>query len=137
MTALRPSGLYSRVRLLTVFEMILLAATWHEMLPRLIDLPASSSGWAWEITGFCGNIAFFSRWLIQWLHSEIHHESKVPTFFWWISIVGTAFLLSYSIHLGKLPLILGYIFNIIPYSRNLALIYRKRRQDEQKKLQGS
>jgi lipid-A-disaccharide synthase-like uncharacterized protein len=81
----------------------------------------------WLIFGFCGNAAFFTRFLVQWIHSEKAGESKVPEFFWWQSIVGTIILLTYFIHRGDPVGMLGYIVNIIPYTRNLILVHRKKR----------
>src|SRR3954469_4531942 len=81
----------------------------------------------WLIFGFCGNACFFTRFLVQWIHSERAKESKIPVMFWWQSIAGTIILLIYFLHRRDPVGILGYVVNIIPYSRNLMLIYRKGR----------
>src|SRR6185369_5239263 len=61
-------------------------------------LPKTPVEWAWLIFGLCGNIAFFTRFLVQWIHSERHKESRIPVIFWWQSLVGTIILLAYFIH---------------------------------------
>ncbi len=102
---------------------ILTAYTWW----RFLDLPATTAGWAWLCFGLCGNLTFCTRFLLQWLYSEMHKESRIPVAFWWQSIVGTLILLIYFLHQRDLVGILGYLMNVIPYSRNLMLVYRKRR----------
>lgn len=104
---------------------LLLAYTWY----RFLDLPASPVGWAWLAFGLCGNACFFTRFLVQWLYSEMHRESRIPVVFWWQSIAGTLILLVYFLHRKDLVGILGYVVNIVPYTRNLFLVYRKRRRE--------
>ena len=102
---------------------LLLAYSWWSFL----TLPTTPEGWTWLCVGFCGNACFFTRFLIQWIHSERAGESRFPVIFWWQSMVGTILLLAYFIHKGDPVGILGYVLNVIPYSRNLVLVYRKRR----------
>jgi len=90
----------------------------------------------WLIFGFCGNACFFTRFLVQWIHSERAKESKIPVFFWWQSIAGTLILLTYFLHRQDPVGVLGYIVNIVPYSRNLMLVYRKRRLAAEAAVQG-
>jgi lipid-A-disaccharide synthase-like uncharacterized protein len=54
-------------------------------------MPFQSHDWFWKIIGFGGLIVFQGRWIVQWIHSEKHKESKVPPAFWWLSLAG-AFL---------------------------------------------
>ena len=96
-------------------------------------LPGTPGEWVWLIFGLCGNIAFFTRFLVQWIHSERHKESRIPPIFWWQSLVGTFILLAYFIHKREIVGVLGYIVNVVPYTRNLMLIYRKRRQQAEQK----
>ena len=96
----------------------------------LWSLPDEPGKWFWLAFGLCGNACFFTRFLIQWLYSEKHGESRVPIVFWWQSIAGTIILLIYFLHRHDPVGILGYILNIVPYTRNLILVYRKRRADQ-------
>jgi lipid-A-disaccharide synthase-like uncharacterized protein len=85
-------------------------------------------GWYWFCLGIAGNLVFGSRFFIQWIYSEKHKESKVPIIFWWISVVGTLLLLAYFVRIRNIVGMLGNGPNLLPYTRNLMLIYRKRRE---------
>src|SRR5947209_10451146 len=106
---------------------LLLAYSWTKMM----KLPTSSGEWGWFCLGLMGNAVFFTRFLFQWLHSEKHKESRIPTTFWWQSIAGTFLMLAYFTHRGDIPGMLGYVANVVPYTRNLMLVYRKRRLDRE------
>ncbi len=79
----------------------------------------------WEIVGWVGQIFFGGRFLLQWYATERSKRSVVPVGFWYMSMVGTLFLLAYSIHSIKWPLIGGFSLNMIVYLRNLYFIHRK------------
>ena len=81
----------------------------------------------WLVLGFAGQGLFGMRILIQWIHSEKHRKSVVPTAFWWFSIVGGVCLLIYSIHLRDPVIISGQLFGVIVYVRNIWLIYNERK----------
>jgi lipid-A-disaccharide synthase-like uncharacterized protein len=95
----------------------------------LATAPLTFGEWAWFIFGMTGNVVFGSRFFIQWLHSERHKESRVPEIFWWLSVVGTLILFVYFLHKHEWVGLAGNCPNIIPYTRNLVLIYRKKRHD--------
>ena len=82
----------------------------------------------WKIIGFAGIGTFGTRFLVQWLYSEKKGESSVPVIFWWQSLIGTFLCLAYFLRQQDSVGVAGYLLNIIPYSRNLVLVYRKRRQ---------
>ena len=84
----------------------------------------------WKAIGFAGLVTFQARWLVQWLHSEKHKESRVPLSFWWLSLVGSLLCLAYFLRQQDSVGVAGYIFSAVPYTRNLMLVYRKRRQDQ-------
>ena len=98
------------------------------------QMPFQSNKVLWRIIGYTGMAMFFGRFLVQWIHSEIHKESKVPLTFWWQSLIGTILMLAYSLRQHDPIYILGYVFNVVPYTRNLILIYRKKREDELQNL---
>jgi len=83
----------------------------------------------WKCIGFAGIGTFGTRFLVQWLYSEKHGESKVPVIFWWQSLLGTFLCLAYFLRQQDSVGVAGYVLNVIPYSRNLMLVYRKRRQE--------
>ena len=81
----------------------------------------------WIAIGLLGQLAFTSRFLVQWIASERRRESVIPVAFWWLSIAGGATLLSYAIWRMDPVFILGQSAGFVVYSRNLMLIYRERR----------
>ena len=91
------------------------------------SMPFQDNYWLWKSIGFLGTATFFTRFVIQWLYSEKLKESKVPEIFWWQSLVGAVLMLLYSLRQKDSVYIVGYMFTVIPYSRNLVLMYRKKR----------
>jgi lipid-A-disaccharide synthase-like uncharacterized protein len=81
-------------------------------------------GWEfspWEMFAITGNIAFASRFFVQWIASERAGRTVIPMLFWWLSIIGTIILLIYFVHMKNIPGVLGFMFNLIPYIRNIML----------------
>lgn len=83
----------------------------------------------WTTVGFAGQFVFASRFYVQWLASEKKGESVVPIAFWWLSLLGGAILLAYTIYLRNAVFITGQAAGLFIYTRNLVLIYRKRAQE--------
>jgi lipid-A-disaccharide synthase-like uncharacterized protein len=80
----------------------------------------------WYVIGFLGQICFFSRFLVQWIASEVQHKSIVPLAFWFFSIGGGLLLLAYSIWRKDPVFIAGQSLGQLIYFRNLVLIRRER-----------
>jgi len=76
------------------------------------------------IIGFVGQGLFASRFIFQWIYSEKKGESYIPVIFWYLSIG----LLTYAIFRQDPVIIVGQLFGIFIYLRNLVLIYRKRNE---------
>ncbi|HJX24730.1 MAG TPA: lipid-A-disaccharide synthase N-terminal domain-containing protein [Chthoniobacterales bacterium] len=76
------------------------------------------------------NLLFASRFAIQWYVSEKLKRSVIPVQFWYLSIVGSVMMLIYAIYIGKVPLILGFLFPTIIYIRNLMLIRKGERESK-------
>lgn len=76
-----------------------------------------------EVVGWMGNAFYFTRFLIQWIHSERAGESVAPTLFWWFSVCGAASLGSYAYWIGDTPLVLGYTITFVIYVRNLTIVH--------------
>ncbi len=95
---------------------------WSELLGALQD-PI-------HILGFVGQGIFFTRFALQWVVSERRGESVIPIGFWWCSLVGGAISLVYFIQIASPPAVLGQMFGLVVYTRNLVLVYRKRRAAE-------
>jgi lipid-A-disaccharide synthase-like uncharacterized protein len=90
-------------------------------------MPFQDNYYLWKAIGYGGILIFGSRFFVQWLYSERHKESKVPPIFWWQSLAGTVLCLAYALRQKDSVFMAGYIFNLIPYIRNIMLI-RKRNQ---------
>ena len=74
--------------------------------------------------GFTGQGLFASRFIVQWLYSEKIGTSSIPIAFWFLSIFGGMGLLTYAIFRQDPVIIIGQIFGIFIYIRNLFLIYK-------------
>jgi lipid-A-disaccharide synthase-like uncharacterized protein len=76
----------------------------------------------WKIIGWLGNVAFSSRFLVQWYASEKHKQVIVPVSFWWLSLLGSLCLLTYALFYQRDSVfIFAYAFTWIPYIRNLMI----------------
>lgn len=77
------------------------------------------------VIGFIGQGLFASRFIFQWIYSEKKGKSVIPIQFWYLSIFGGIGLLIYAISRKDPVIILGQLFGILIYARNLYLIYRR------------
>ena len=75
----------------------------------------------WFAIGSLGQILFAGRFIVQWIYSEYKKDSVFPVSFWYLSLVGSVFLLSYSIHIKDPIFIAGFSLNMFIYIRNLML----------------
>ncbi len=82
------------------------------------------------ILGFVGQSLFFMRFFVQWLYSEKHKRSLIPTAFWYFSLGGSSLLLIYAIIRRDPVFMVGQSTGFIIYTRNLFLIARERREKE-------
>jgi lipid-A-disaccharide synthase-like uncharacterized protein len=98
------------------------------------DMPNSIVEWIWLVIGVSGSGIFGIRFFIQWMHSEKHKESRIPVSFWWLSVAGTLMAASYFIHKQQWVALLGNGPQLVPYTRNLVLIYRKKNNGPQPPL---
>ena len=73
------------------------------------------------MTGFAGQAVFGSRFLVQWIVSEKRHESVIPEYFWYASLVGSVLLFGYAIFIKDPVFIIGQSFGTIVYLRNIRL----------------
>jgi lipid-A-disaccharide synthase-like uncharacterized protein len=75
--------------------------------------------------GAIGQAIYSSRFVLQWYLSEKRGLSHFPIAFWWLSLVGAALNLAYTIWLGKPEFIAGYIIGWIVPARNIWLEWRR------------
>lgn len=122
-------------------ELLMIYAAYS--LASATSLPSSPNGfmpfqdnyWLWKIIGFGGLGIFQARWVIQWLYSEAHRESKVPEIFWWLSLTGSMMELAYFLRQQDSVGVLGCMGGLT-YLRNLMLVYRKKRTDRERAVEG-
>jgi lipid-A-disaccharide synthase-like uncharacterized protein len=78
--------------------------------------------------GFTGQGFFFMRFFWQWIVSEREKKSVIPISFWYFSLLGSFFLLTYAILRKDIVFIVGQSTGSIIYTRNLYLIHRERKR---------
>lgn len=81
----------------------------------------------WNIVGALGQALFASRFIIQWLKSEIAGKSVIPVAFWYCSLAGGIILCAYAIYRDEPVFIAGQLPGLLVYSRNLILIFKEKR----------
>jgi len=82
----------------------------------------------WLFTlGLAGNAIYCSRFIIAWVQAEQQRRAILPLSFWYLSMIGSLLLLAYSLMRADLVFILGFMFNSIPFLRNIFLINRSRK----------
>src|SRR5262245_28341203 len=80
-----------------------------------------------NVFGAFGQALFASRFIVQWIASEMAGKSVIPVVFWYFSLGGGVALLIYAVYREEPVWIAGQLPGIIVYSRNLYLIHRNRR----------
>lgn len=83
----------------------------------------------WVLLGFCAQVAFGMRFIVQWWVSEKAGRSTVPVAFWYLSLVGGCLMLAYAIYRWDPVFMLGQGMGLAVYMRNLILI-RRTKKDE-------
>ncbi len=66
----------------------------------------------WKMVGLLGSIMFTSRWFVQLYFTRKLKRVVMPLSFWWLSVIGSALLLSYFIF-GKNDSV-GILSNFFP-----------------------
>ena len=82
-------------------------------------------GFGWHLLGFLGLALFSSRFWIQWWCAEQRKTSYLSGSFWWISLLGESLCLIYFLKIHDPVNSIGPAFGLIPYIRNLMLIYKR------------
>ena len=102
---------------------LLVAAGVYEMKHR------TDPSLGWVVLAGVGQAFWSARFVVQWWASERAAESHFPRLFWWLSLIGNALLLAFTVHLRDAVLIAGYLPGPIVQVRNLML--GRTRSDEQ------
>jgi lipid-A-disaccharide synthase-like uncharacterized protein len=82
----------------------------------------------WAAFGVLAQFIFAARFIVQWIASEKAEKSVIPIGFWFLSIGGGMMTLVYGFARRDLVIILGQIFSIFIYARNLMLIAKEARR---------
>jgi lipid-A-disaccharide synthase-like uncharacterized protein len=77
--------------------------------------------------GTIGQLVFSCRFIYQWYYSEKVKKSVLPLGFWILSIVGSLIISSYSYYLSLYPIIIGHLFGLVIYSRNIMIYFKGKR----------
>jgi lipid-A-disaccharide synthase-like uncharacterized protein len=80
----------------------------------------------WNILGIVAQGLFASRFLVQWMVSEIEKKSIIPLAFWYFSLAGGVLLFAYAVHRQEPVFAAGQGMGLFIYLRNLWLIYREK-----------
>jgi lipid-A-disaccharide synthase-like uncharacterized protein len=78
----------------------------------------------WYVIGFAGQLAFGSRFIVQWLDSERKKRVSIPAAFWYLSLCGGVALLIYALHQKDPVFAFGQAAGLFVYVRNLMLLRR-------------
>lgn len=90
------------------------------------SLGAKRDAPTWLHTIGCIGIGAFSfRFWLQWWEAESKEKSVLSARFWWISLFGSFLAAFYFYRTQDLVNIVGPIFSLIPYVRNLMLLKKK------------
>lgn len=89
----------------------------------IVPIAFVSAEMVWSSLGFLGQAVFGSRFVLQWIATERQKKSVMPVAFWYLSVIGTVILLSYSIYRQDPVFIAGFSLNMIIYLRNLYFIH--------------
>jgi lipid-A-disaccharide synthase-like uncharacterized protein len=80
----------------------------------------------WLAFGIVAQLLFTARFLVQWLASEKAGRSVMPLAFWFFSMAGGLMTLTYGLVKREPVIIIGQMFGLGIYARNLMLIFRER-----------
>ncbi|NLN94442.1 MAG: hypothetical protein GX130_14240 [Candidatus Hydrogenedens sp.] len=77
--------------------------------------------------GYAGALLFYGRFYLQWFVSERQGKTVIPVGFWYMSGLGSIFLLLYGAFWLVSPVgTLSHCFNSLIYARNLVHIWKER-----------
>lgn len=79
----------------------------------------------WHIVGALGVILFASRFWVQWIFAEKAHQSTLEKPFWYLSLAGAVLSIAYFAIIRDYINLVGPLFGLIPYCRNLILLNKK------------
>lgn len=97
---------------------------WFRTPPSILYAEAIKVSFGWHLIGFLGYGLFSSRFWIQWWMAEKQEKSYLPLSFWWLSLIGAILSCLYFLSIHDVVNMMGPLIGLIPYVRNLMLIYK-------------
>ncbi|RAP56315.1 lipid-A-disaccharide synthase N-terminal domain-containing protein [Oleiagrimonas sp. MCCC 1A03011] len=99
----------------------------HHHLQHILEALQGFELTPWKAVGFLGTAMFTSRWFVQLYYTRKYKRVVMPLAFWWLSVCGSALLLSYFVF-GKndsvgilsnsFPVVVS-VYNLVVHSRDL------------------
>lgn len=83
----------------------------------------------WHFLGTLGVILFSSRFWVQWWGAEKQKNSYLGPAFWWLSLIGGILSLVYFVRIDDPVNVIGPLFGLLPYIRNLMLLQKQNNQN--------
>lgn len=77
------------------------------------------------LLGTLGQAVFTLRFVYQWLYSRQHGDSLLPAGFWVLSLCGSSMIVLYACLRHDPVLVVGQMFGVAAYLRNLILSFRE------------
>lgn len=96
-----------------------------QTLMQILHVETVTELW-WVVFGFCAQMMFTARFLIQWIASERAKQSVMPVLFWYFSLAGGVMLLAYALYRRDPVFVMGQSLGVVIYARNLWLIRSNR-----------
>ncbi len=93
----------------------------NDLFVFVISLLSKSLSDPWVVFGFVAQSVFFLRFIVQWIASEREKKTVIPKLFWYLSIIGSALILIYSIYRLDIVFMVASVLNIGIYLRNIWL----------------
>lgn len=82
----------------------------------------------WHLLGMTGVFLFALRFWVQWVQAEMNHKSTLERPFWWLSLIGAFFSIIYFAMIRDYVNLVGPLFGIFPYLRNLLLLQKPQKE---------
>jgi len=98
---------------------------WFRIPTHLFYTPKGELSLSWELLGAVGVFLFALRFWVQWVEAEKRQKSTLEAPFWWLSLIGAIFSLIFFYKTRDIANLLGPLFGIVPYVRNLMLLKRR------------
>lgn len=124
-------GIHTAAGLIVSVAAVFTALTWRAEITGTLALnpEEAARNWFWLGVWGAGQGLFFLRFLVQWAATEIKKKSVVPTVFWYFSLAAALLQSAHFFERRDWIFAIAMVATIVIYSRNLMLIYARRRRE--------